>query len=133
MGVLILVILVPVHFFSGRWERTHRDQLLALNAEAERTSRQGDQKAALSKYDDLFRMVGDRSIDDPNLREAIVAARATRAMVAAKVQKLDLAEQAEMIEFLRESRADMEAGRTKPALAALDKLAKKHKLKTKVK
>jgi prevent-host-death family protein len=46
---------------------------------------------------------------------------------------LERAEQAEMMEFLRESRADMEAGRTKPALEALDQLAKKHKLKQKAK
>src|SRR2546422_329264 len=46
---------------------------------------------------------------------------------------LELAEQAEMIEFLRESRADVDAGRTKPALEALDRLAKKHKLKRKAK
>ena len=46
---------------------------------------------------------------------------------------LELVEKAEMYEFLRESHADMEAGRTKPALEALDQLAKKHKLKVKVK
>jgi PHD/YefM family antitoxin component YafN of YafNO toxin-antitoxin module len=46
-------------------------------------------------------------------------------------QLLDLVEQAEMMEFLRESRADMEAGRTEPAREALDRLAKKHKLKRK--
>ncbi len=44
---------------------------------------------------------------------------------------LELAEQAEMMEFLRESRADIEAGRTEPALEALERLAKKHKLKGK--
>jgi hypothetical protein len=44
---------------------------------------------------------------------------------------LELAEQAEMLEFLRESRADLEAGRTEPALEALERLAKKHKLKGK--
>ncbi|MCI0460404.1 MAG: type II toxin-antitoxin system Phd/YefM family antitoxin [Gemmataceae bacterium] len=44
---------------------------------------------------------------------------------------LELAEQAEMMEFLRESRADLEAGRTEPALEALERLAKKHKLKGK--
>src|SRR5205085_4557835 len=49
---------------------------------------------------------------------------------AASYQRLaELAERAEMMEFLRESRADIEAGRTEPALAALDRLAKKHKLK----
>jgi phage terminase Nu1 subunit (DNA packaging protein) len=37
-------------------------------------------------------------------------------------------DQAEMMEFLRESREDVEAGRTKPALDALKLLAKKHKL-----
>lgn len=42
---------------------------------------------------------------------------------------LELAEQAEMLEFLRESREDIEAGRTEPALEALARLAKKHKLK----
>jgi PHD/YefM family antitoxin component YafN of YafNO toxin-antitoxin module len=44
---------------------------------------------------------------------------------------LELAEQAEMLEFLRESRADMEAGRTVPAAQALERLAQKHKLKRK--
>lgn len=44
---------------------------------------------------------------------------------------LEKAEQAEMIEFLKESRAQTDAGQTQPALEALDKLAKKHKLKVK--
>jgi len=44
---------------------------------------------------------------------------------------IELAEQAEMMEFLRASREDVEAGRTEPALDALDRLAKKHKLKPK--
>ena len=48
---------------------------------------------------------------------------------AAAYQRLrELAERAEMIEFLEESRKDIEAGRTVPAVAALEKLAKKHKL-----
>jgi hypothetical protein len=34
-----------------------------------------------------------------------------------------------MVEFLRESRADIDAGRTDPALDVLERLAKKHKLK----
>lgn len=46
---------------------------------------------------------------------------------------LSLAEQAEMIEFLRKSQADVDAGRTKPAMEALEALAKKHKLKPKAK
>jgi PHD/YefM family antitoxin component YafN of YafNO toxin-antitoxin module len=51
---------------------------------------------------------------------------------AASYQRLlDRAERAEMMEFLYESRADMEAGRTKPAFEALEELAKKHKLKKK--
>jgi prevent-host-death family protein len=41
---------------------------------------------------------------------------------------LEMAERAEMMEFLRESRADIEAGRTEPALEALERLARKHKL-----
>jgi hypothetical protein len=41
------------------------------------------------------------------------------------------AERVEMMEFLGESRADMEAGRTKPAVEALEGLAEKHKLKKK--
>lgn len=40
-------------------------------------------------------------------------------------------QRAEMMEFLRESREDIEAGRTEPALAALERLAKKHKLNRK--
>jgi prevent-host-death family protein len=44
---------------------------------------------------------------------------------------LERAEKAEMMEFLRESREDVEAGRTEPALEALERLAKKHKLKRK--
>ena len=53
---------------------------------------------------------------------------------AASYQRLlELADQADMIEFLRESRADIEAGRTKPALEVLEQLAKKHKLKSKPK
>ena len=49
---------------------------------------------------------------------------------AASYQRLlELAERAEMMEFLRESRDDIEAGRTEPALEALERLARKHKLK----
>ena len=48
---------------------------------------------------------------------------------AASYQRLlELAERAEMMEFLRESREDIEAGRTEPAVEALERLAKKHKL-----
>src|SRR2546429_302262 len=51
---------------------------------------------------------------------------------AASYQRLlELAERAEMIEFLRESREDIEAGRTEPALAALERLGKKYKLNRK--
>ncbi len=51
---------------------------------------------------------------------------------AASYQRLmQLVEQAEMIEFLRESRADIDAGRTKPAVEAMEQLARKHKLKPK--
>jgi prevent-host-death family protein len=49
---------------------------------------------------------------------------------AASYQRLvELAKRAEMMEFLRESRADVDAGRTEPALEALERLAKKYKLK----
>src|SRR5437867_2089330 len=49
---------------------------------------------------------------------------------AASYQRLlDLAERAQMMEFLRESREDIEAGRTEPALEALERLARKHKVK----
>jgi len=48
---------------------------------------------------------------------------------AASYQRLlQLAEQAEMMEFLTESRADVDAGRTEPAMEALQRLAKKHRL-----
>ena len=51
---------------------------------------------------------------------------------AASYQRLlELAERAEMMEFLRESREDIEAGRTEPAREALERLAKKHKLNRK--
>jgi prevent-host-death family protein len=51
---------------------------------------------------------------------------------AASYQRLlELAERAEMIDFLRESRADVEAGRTEPAVEALERLARKHKLNRK--
>jgi prevent-host-death family protein len=51
---------------------------------------------------------------------------------AASYQRLlELADRAEMLEFLRESREDIEAGRTEPAIEALNRLAKKHKLKRK--
>jgi hypothetical protein len=51
---------------------------------------------------------------------------------AASYQRLlELAEQAEMIEFLRQSREDIDQGRTKPAIEALENLAKKYKLKLK--
>jgi prevent-host-death family protein len=51
---------------------------------------------------------------------------------AASYQRLlESAHQAEMMEFLRESREDIEAGRTQPALEALERLATKHKLKRK--
>jgi prevent-host-death family protein len=44
---------------------------------------------------------------------------------------LELAERAQMLEFLRESRADLEARRTEPAAEALQRLARQHKLKRK--
>jgi prevent-host-death family protein len=48
---------------------------------------------------------------------------------AASYQRLlELAERAEMMEFLRESRQDIEAGRTEAAIEALQRLARKHKL-----
>jgi prevent-host-death family protein len=51
---------------------------------------------------------------------------------AASYQRLlELAERAEMLEFLRESREDIEAGRTEPAAEALERLARKHKLNRK--
>src|SRR5262245_47212834 len=53
---------------------------------------------------------------------------------AASYQRLlEMAERAEMIEFLIESRQDIDAGRTEPALEALERLAKKHKLNRKSK
>ena len=39
---------------------------------------------------------------------------------------LGLAERAEMLEFLHQSREDMKAGRTHPALEAMDELAEKY-------
>lgn len=51
--------------------------------------------------------------------------------VASYQRLLELAERAEMMEFLRESREDIEAGRTEPALEALERLAKKYKLNRK--
>jgi prevent-host-death family protein len=48
-------------------------------------------------------------------------------------QLLELAERAEMMEFLRASREDIEAGRTEPAFEALERLGKKYKLTRKSK
>ena|SRR5438876_8167060 len=42
---------------------------------------------------------------------------------------LDLARRAEMIDFLTRSRANIDAGQTTPAVKALQRLAKKHKLR----
>jgi prevent-host-death family protein len=42
---------------------------------------------------------------------------------------LELAQRAEMMDSLRQSREDIEAGRTEPAVEALERLARKHKLK----
>src|SRR5207244_346115 len=51
---------------------------------------------------------------------------------AAGFQRLhELAQRAEMLEFLSQSHADIEASRTIPAAVALDRLARKHKLKVK--
>jgi prevent-host-death family protein len=48
---------------------------------------------------------------------------------AASYQRLlELAERAEMMEFLEESRREIEAGRTLPAREALEKLARKHRV-----
>ena len=47
---------------------------------------------------------------------------------AAYQRLLELAERAEMLEFLEESRKDLEAGRTVPAREALEKLARKHRI-----
>ncbi|MSQ94062.1 MAG: type II toxin-antitoxin system Phd/YefM family antitoxin [Gemmataceae bacterium] len=53
---------------------------------------------------------------------------------AASYQRLlELAERAEMKEFLRKSLDDVEAGRTEPAIEVLEKLARKHKLTSKTK
>jgi prevent-host-death family protein len=50
---------------------------------------------------------------------------------AASYQRLlELGERAEMMEFLEESRKDIEAGRTLPARQALEKLGRKHKIDT---
>jgi prevent-host-death family protein len=51
---------------------------------------------------------------------------------AANYQRLlELADRGEMRDFLRESREDIEAGRTEPAVEALERLGKKHKLNRK--
>jgi PHD/YefM family antitoxin component YafN of YafNO toxin-antitoxin module len=51
---------------------------------------------------------------------------------AASYQRLlERAQRAEMMEFLDESQADVEAGRTLPAIEALEELAKKYKLNKK--
>jgi prevent-host-death family protein len=53
---------------------------------------------------------------------------------AAAYQRLvELAEQAEMIAFLKKGKEEVDAGRTKPAIEALDMIAKKHKLSGKKK
>jgi prevent-host-death family protein len=53
---------------------------------------------------------------------------------AASYQHLvEMAERAEMMDFLRESQKDIDAGRTEPAAEAMERLAKKHKLKGKSK
>ena len=41
---------------------------------------------------------------------------------------IEFAEQAEMIAFLNESKAELDAGQAEPALEALDRLAAKYKL-----
>ncbi len=51
---------------------------------------------------------------------------------AASYQRLlELADQAEMMKFLSESLVDVEAGRTVPAVEALERLGRKHKLNRK--
>lgn len=51
---------------------------------------------------------------------------------AASYRKLvERAEEVEMKEFLQLSIADVDAGRTRPALDAIDELARKHKLSKK--
>jgi prevent-host-death family protein len=47
---------------------------------------------------------------------------------AAYQRLLELAEQAEMLALLQKGKAEIDAGRTKPAVEALDKLARKYKL-----
>ncbi len=49
---------------------------------------------------------------------------------AAYQRLLELAERAEMMAFLEESRKDLEAGCTVSARVALEKLAKKHRIKS---
>ena len=58
--------------------------------------------------------------------------RITREELLAR-RSLELAGRTEMTTFLRESREDLEAGRTVPAVEALERLVKKHKLKRKAK
>jgi hypothetical protein len=54
-------------------------------------------------------------------------------MVKTDYQRLlELDKRPEMMECLRESREDLEGGRTEPALEALERLGKKHKLNRKV-
>jgi len=43
---------------------------------------------------------------------------------------MELAHKAEMAEFLHQSRTEIDAGRTRPAIEALKQLSKKHKLPT---
>ena len=48
--------------------------------------------------------------------------------VASYQRLLELAERAETMEFLLQSRQDIEAGRTEPARAVLERLARKYEL-----
>jgi prevent-host-death family protein len=85
-----------------------------------------DFKRKTSKFMDRMKKSGHPVVLTVNGRAALIVQD-----TASYQRLLELAERAEMMEFLRESREDLEAGRTEPALEALERLAKKHKLKRK--
>lgn len=75
--------------FVIRWEDNHRSQILRLSEETVSLMGQGDSRAGVEKFDELLRLVGNRSITSPDLNQAMTNARqaAETAKKAAEAQK----------------------------------------------
>ena len=83
----VLVVLVMTGFglylsvYRDRWENQNRDNLLSLNTDAEALVYKGALEQAKTKYDELFRFLGDHKVRDTALQDELNAARISSAKV----------------------------------------------------